>query len=103
MSLSPNEKEATKEEFRANIKLAGLTRPAIAADLGISAAKLERILNLHQGSLEDAWILRNYLLTKIEEAGGQPVPFIALKGDPEDHWFLDAATIHHGKMTPGDE
>lgn len=40
MSLSPNEKEATKEEFRANIKLAGLTRPAIAADLGISAAKL---------------------------------------------------------------
>lgn len=80
MSLSPNEKEATKEEFRANIELAGLTRSAIAADLGISAAKLERILNLHQRSLEDAWILRNYLLTKHRRGWQSASPVHGTKG-----------------------
>ncbi|MCI1892252.1 DUF2316 family protein [Schleiferilactobacillus perolens] len=103
MSLTPTEIEATKQEYRQNMKLAGLSRQEISADLGVSEEKLERILNLHQRSLEDAWILRNYLLTKVEEAGEKPVPFTALKGDPADHWFLDADTIHHGKMTPGDE
>ncbi|ERL63806.1 DUF2316 family protein [Schleiferilactobacillus shenzhenensis] len=102
MSLTPSQKAATINEFRENIKLAGLTRQEICADLGISETKLERVLNLHQKSLEDGWILKNYLLAKVEEAGQKPVPFTALKGDPEDHWFLDVEKIHNGKMTPGD-
>ena len=57
----------TKKELRKNFELTGLSKSEIANDLKISEVKLEKIFNLKQRTLEDTWILRNYLLEKVEK------------------------------------
>ena len=64
--------------------------------------KLEKIFNLKQRTLEDTWILRNYLLEKVEKTGQQPVPFTALSGDWHRHWFLNSNLIDQQQMSKGD-
>ena len=64
--------------------------------------KLEKIFNLKQRTLEDNWILRNYLLEKVEKTGQQPVPFTALSGDWHRHWFLNSNLIDQQQMSKGD-
>ena len=102
MSLNSVQRYNTKMEFAQNIKLAGIEKVQIASDLGISMTKLDRILKLDQSSLNDPWILRNYLIKKIQKAGGEPAPFTALVGDWHDYWFLDSDIIDQGKITRGD-
>ncbi|MBC8932831.1 DUF2316 family protein, partial [Escherichia coli] len=67
--------KATKSEFAENLALAHLTIAEVAKELNTSEVKIERILNLKQRSLNDGWILRNYLLRKVTEVGKTPVPF----------------------------
>ena len=57
----------TKKELRKNFELTGLSKSEVANDLKISEVKLEKIFNLKQRTLEDTWILRNYLLEKVEK------------------------------------
>ncbi|TYC48346.1 DUF2316 family protein [Weissella muntiaci] len=99
MSLNSVQRENTKMEFAQNIRLAGIEKVQIASELGISMVKLDRILKLDQSSLNDPWILRNYLINKIQEVGEEPVPFTALVGDWHDYWFLDSDIIDQGKIT----
>ncbi|MGC9338356.1 DUF2316 family protein [Listeria ivanovii] len=74
MSLTKDQKIATKQELAENLALTNLKIAEIAADLNTSEAKIERILNLKQNSLNDGWIFRNYLLKKVAEKGLTPVP-----------------------------
>ncbi|KZK38073.1 DUF2316 family protein [Lactococcus taiwanensis] len=102
MSLNPLQIQHTKKELRKNFELTGLSKSEIANDLKISEVKLEKIFNLKQRRLEDPWILRNYLLEKVEKTGQQPVPFTALAGDWHRHWFLDSNLIDQRQMSEGD-
>ncbi len=102
MSLNPLQIQHTKKELRKNFELTGLSKSEIANDLKISEVKLEKIFNLKQRTLEDPWILRNYLLEKVKKTGQQPVPFTALAGDWHRHWFLDSNLIDQRQMSEGD-
>ncbi|AHI55369.1 DUF2316 family protein [Listeria ivanovii] len=101
MSLIKEQKIATKQELADNLTLTGLTTSEVAAELNTSEAKIERILNLKQNSLNDGWIFRNYLLKKVAEKGLTPVPFTAIGGDYHDYWFLDSRIIETGVMSKG--
>ena len=102
MSLNPLQIQHTKKELRKNFELTGLSKSEVATDLKISEVKLEKIFNLKQRRLEDPWILRNYLLEKVEKTGQQPLPFTALAGDWHHHWFLDSNLIDQRQMSKGD-
>lgn len=102
MSLNPLQMHNTKKELRKNFELTRLSKSEVATDLKISEVKLEKIFNLKQRTLEDTWILRNYLLEKVEKTGQQPVPFTALAGDWHRHWFLDSNLIDQQQMSKGD-
>ncbi|HCA3995171.1 TPA: DUF2316 family protein, partial [Listeria monocytogenes] len=65
MTLSKEQIKATKSEFAENLALADLTIVEVAKELNTSQVKIERIFNLKQRSLNDGWILRNYLLRKV--------------------------------------
>ncbi len=87
MTLSKEQIKATKSEFAENLALADLTIVEVAKELNTSQVKIERIFNLKQRSLNDGWILRNYLLRKVTEVGKTPVPFTALSGDYHGYGF----------------
>lgn len=94
MSLSVGQKAATRREFARNFELLGLTAADAARDLGVSEERIEDVMNLrHVRRLEDAWVLRRYLLDRAEAEGVDLVPFTALAGDPRDYWFLDADRV----------
>lgn len=94
MSLSMAQKAATRCEFARNFELLGLSPSDAAADLGVSASRIEDIMNLkHVRQLEDVWVLRAYLIDQAERRGIELAPFTALAGDPAGYWFLDASRI----------
>lgn len=93
---------ATRYELQSNLKLTGFTKEQVAKDLNISLTKLDNLLNLNQESLNDPWILRNYLLEKVKASGQIPVPFTALKGDWHQYWFLNSTVIDNQQMSSGD-
>ncbi|EAV9962065.1 DUF2316 family protein [Listeria monocytogenes] len=101
MTLSKEQIKATKSEFAENLALANLTIAEVAKELNTSEVKIERILNLKQRSLNDGWILRNYLLRKVAEVGKTPVPFTALSGGYHRYWFLDGEEIDSGILSIG--
>lgn len=102
MSLNPQQILNTKNELQENFIRSGLTKVQIASDLQISQTKLDRLFNLTQQALEDPWILRNYLIEKVEENEQTPVEFTALKGDWHQYWFLDTGAIDRREMSAGD-
>ncbi|USR88216.1 DUF2316 family protein [Lactiplantibacillus pentosus] len=73
MSLNPQQMRATREELQVNFALTGLTKTQVATGLNISVTKLDHLFDLTQQSLEDPWILRNYLIDQVEAAGKTPV------------------------------
>jgi len=102
MSLNPQQMAATRQELQKNFELTGLSKQQVAKDLQISPVKLERLFELAQRSLEDPWILRNYLIAKVEAVGKTPIPFTALSGDWHRHWFLNSDVIDRQQMSAGD-
>lgn len=94
MSLSIEQKRATREEFSENFTRVGITPAEAAHDLEVTPRRIEDIANLrHIRHLEDAWILRRYLQQRAEEEGITLAPFTALRGNPDDYWFLDAERV----------
>ena len=94
MSLTIAQKTATREEFARNFELLGILPAVAARDLGVGEARIKDIMNLrHVRRLEDAWVLRRYLLERARQANVTLVPFTALAGEPSDYWFLDASRI----------
>lgn len=103
MTLNQQQITNTIAEFQENFKRSGLTKAQVATDLHISPVKLDHLMHLTQQSLSDPWILRNYLIEKVQANQQQPVPFTALVGDWHQYWFLDTAAIDQRRMTPGDD
>lgn len=103
MSLTQQQKLDTILEFQENMSLANLTIESVAEDFRVPPEKISRILQLQQNSIEDPWILKEYLTKKVEEAGQAPVPFTALAGDYHQYWFLDTETIDKMKLSSGNE
>ena len=99
MSLTPKQEENTRKELRANLEKSGVTVQQAAVDLGTSVEYIEQLLRLEPKRLEDTWILRNYLIEKVKDAGKTPVPFTALAADHHIIWFLDSSYIDGKKIT----
>ncbi|MEE8703049.1 DUF2316 family protein [Bifidobacterium crudilactis] len=94
MSLNIAQRRATRAEFAKNVELLGLTPADVAAALGVDGARIEDIMALRRvRRLEDAWVLRAFLLDRANRSGVELVPFSALRGNPEDYPFLDAERI----------
>ena len=98
MTLSPQQIENTKKELKENYEKTDLTIEKISEDLGTSPEYINELFQLNPIRLEDTWILRNYLLKKVDEANLEPTPFTALAADWHDIWFLNADYIDNGKI-----
>ena len=66
--------------------------------LGVSGSRVEQIITLKSGVLEYPWIIRAYLLSRSETQGVELTPFMALRGNPHDYWFLDGDFIDRGEI-----
>ena len=98
MSLTIKQKDDTRRELKENLEKSGVEIPTIAADLGTTVEYIEQLLRLEPNRLEDTWILKNYLLDKVREAGKSPTAFTALGGDYRVIWFLDSDYIDGKKI-----
>lgn len=93
MSLTKKQEDDTRKELKENLDKSGVTIEQTAADLGTTPEYIEQLLRLEPRKLEDTWILKNYLLGKVEEAGKTPTKFTALGGNHRVIWFLDSRYI----------
>lgn len=98
MSLTPQEMQRTKEEFKENVERTGLSLGQIAADLTTTPQTIENILTLDVNHIEDPWILKNYLEETLKKQGKAAVPFTALTGDHHGYWFLNSRRIDKKKL-----
>ncbi len=98
MSLTKQQQTATIAEFSENIRLLGQPLTTIATALQTTPETITAIAQLNARHIEDPWILRNYLLQQLQEAGLPHQPFTALTGDYRDYWFLDTARIAKGHL-----
>lgn len=99
MSLTKQQQINTLNEFQENFALLGSSTQEIADELRTSPEKVEAILLLQPATLEEPWILKNYLIEKLIEQGKTPIPFSALIGDYHDYWFLDTRKIEKRILT----
>ena len=67
-------------------------------EYGVSGSRVEQIITLKSGVLEYPWIIRAYLLSRAETQGVELTPFMALRGNPHDYWFLDGDFIDRGEI-----
>ena len=95
MSLNSEQRAATIREFQENMSRLGLTA---GRDFGVSGSRVEQIITLKSGVLEYPWIIRAYLLSRAETQGVELTPFMALRGNPHDYWFLDGDFIDRGEI-----
>ena len=98
MSLNSEQRAATIREFQETMSRLGLTAERIGKDFGVSGSRVEQIITLKSGVLEYPWIIRAYLLSRSETQGVELTPFMALRGNPHDYWFLDGDFIDRGEI-----
>ena len=80
MSLNSEQRAATIREFQENMSRLGLTA--------------ER----RQGFWRQRQQSGAYLLSRSETQGVELTPFMALRGNPHDYWFLDGDFIDRGEI-----
>ncbi|MBC1271814.1 DUF2316 family protein [Listeria booriae] len=102
MSLTQQQVTDTIREFQQNLAISEWSVDQIAAELQTSSEKISRILHLEQQSIEDPWILKEFLEQQIKKLGKTAVPFTALKGDYRQYWFLNAKKIDKMQLSKGD-
>ncbi|MBC2325110.1 DUF2316 family protein [Listeria booriae] len=102
MSLTQQQVTDTIREFQQNLAISEWSVEQIAAELQTSSEKINRILHLEQQSIEDPWILKEFLEQQINKSGKTAVPFTALKGDYHQYWFLKAKKIDKMQLSKGD-
>lgn len=98
MSLNSEQRAATIREFQETMSRLGLPAERIGKDFGVSGSRVEQIITLKLGVLEYPWIIRAYLLSRAETQGVELTPFMALRGNPHDYWFLDGDFIDRGEI-----
>ena len=97
MSLNSEQRAATIREFQENMSRLGLTAER-RQGFCVSGSRVEQIITLKSGVLEYPWIIRAYLLSRAETQGVELTPFMALRGNPHDYWFLDGDFIDRGEI-----
>ncbi|MBC2317525.1 DUF2316 family protein [Listeria booriae] len=102
MSLTQQQVTDTIREFQQNLAISEWSVEQIAAELQTSSEKINRILHLEQHSIEDPWILKEFLEQQINKSGKTAVPLTALKGDYHQYWFLKAKKIDKMQLSKGD-
>lgn len=97
MSLNSEQRAATIREFQENMSRLGLTAERRQ---GFWRQRQQSGANHHlkSGVLEYPWIIRAYLLSRAETQGVELTPFMALRGNPHDYWFLDGDFIDRGEI-----
>ncbi|EHO50478.1 DUF2316 family protein [Lentilactobacillus kisonensis] len=98
MSLTPQQEDATRNELKQNFELANVTLDQVAADLSATSEHVQNVMQLDADRIEEPWILKAYFDSQIIKAGGQPIPYSALVGNPEHYWFLNGRFIKKGKL-----
>ena len=98
MSLTAKQEEDTRRELRDNWEKCGVSVEQIASDLGTTTDYIEQLFRLEPRRYEDTWILKNYLVDKVKEAGKTPTKFTALGGNHHIIWFLNSGYIDGGKI-----
>ena len=75
----------------------GLTAERIGKDFGVSGSRVEQIITLK--SMECHGLSEPIcLLSRAETQGVELTPFMALRGNPHDYWFLDGDFIDRGEI-----
>lgn len=97
MSLNSEQRAATIREFQENMSRLGLTAER-RQGFWRHGSRVEQIITLKSGVLEYPWIIRAYLLSRSETQGVELTPFMALRGNPHDYWFLDGDFIDRGEI-----
>ena len=93
MSLTAKQMDDTRRELRENLEKSGVSVEQTAKDLATTPDYIRQLLRLEPRRYEDTWILKNYLIEKVREAGKTPTAFTALGGDYRIIWFLDSDYI----------
>ena len=93
MSLSKEEKEATKEELGLAMQGVNWSSQDLALALSTSIEKVDEALDLASSFMENPWVIKEILADQARLQGKEPVLFSALKGDYRDYWFLDSSII----------
>lgn len=96
MSLNVFERKRTKDEFKRNIALIGLTTDEVATKLNITEKKLIDIIKLNDDCIENPWIIRNFIIDYAQQNNLQLMQFSKLKGDYHNYFFLDSNYIDMG-------
>lgn len=79
MSLSAAERRATSDELQANLALSGRSTAEVAADLGLDAEQVRRVLAVDPGSRPElVWLLRDHLDATVRASGREPHPWSTL-------------------------
>ncbi|SFR67656.1 hypothetical protein SAMN05428970_0249 [Agromyces sp. CF514] len=79
MSLNEAEMRRTSTELVGNFELTGLSLDQVAADLGFTPTRVHHAMHL-DGPTDpvDTWLLRDYLVQAVRDAGRDPIPFTIL-------------------------
>lgn len=63
-------------------------REQVLKDTQLTEDELERVLTMRGPDPADVWMVRDYLVEKLEEAGIEPCPMIPKMADHRrNHWF----------------
>ncbi|WP_163654101.1 DUF2316 family protein [Listeria sp. PSOL-1] len=93
MSLTFAQRQNTIQELKKSLEISGLTIAEVANQLDTHENNIHSILHLKTNSLEDPWILKEFLTTQIIKQGKMPVTFTALVGDFHHYPFLNSKKI----------
>lgn len=77
----------TAEELQENYHRLNPDREEVLADLRISDAELERVLNMTNPNPANVWMVRDYLEDKLNEKGIPMYPFTRLADHSANRWF----------------
>lgn len=98
MSLNSEQRAATIREFQENMSRLGLTAERRQ---GFWRQRQQSGAN-HHPQVGRAGVSVDYpsayLLSRSETQGVELTPFMALRGNPHDYWFLDGDFIDRGEI-----
>ena len=92
MSLTFEEKQATKEQLLKSMKLVSMTIDDVAKKLNTTQEKIVATLNL-ECNIENPWVLKEFLQEEARKQKKTPITFSALKGDYKKYYFLNSEII----------
>lgn len=86
--LTPQETRDESRILTEDYRRLNPDRAQVLADTQLTNEELDRVLMMDNPDPSDVWMVRDYLVEKLEEAGKEPVPMIPKMADhTRNHWF----------------